>query len=173
MCFSNMCNAEFCLRVILSGRAVLLLTTMKTELLLHPCWHPPWFCFMLLFYLLWGRVYLYRARRSCILALAEALLSFLSVCCHAVHCVCRWWISVFRGKWTSCCIFFCFLFFVFIFRYFKTPNVFSYFIFKVKALKGLAHPDILLHIWFTVLFSFPSVPQIFIKWMDIHVMVFR
>lgn len=69
--------------------------------------------------------------------------------------------------------FFCFLFFVFIFRYFKTLNVFSYFIFKVKALKGLAHPDILLHIWFIVLFSFPSVPQIFIKWMDIHVMVFR
>lgn len=145
----------------------------EIELLLHPCWHPPWFCFMLLFYLLWGRVYLYRARRSCILALAEALLYFFLFAAMPSIVFAADGSVFFRGKWTSCCIFFCFLFFVFIFRYFKTPNVFSYFIFKVKALKGLAHPDILLHIWFTVLFSFPSVPQIFIKWMDIHVMVFR
>lgn len=82
--------------------------------------------------------------------------------------------SVFLGESEPVVVFsFASPFFVFIFRYVKTLNIFSYFIFKVKALKGLAHPDILLHIWFIVLFSFPSVPQIFIKWMDIHVMVFR
>lgn len=85
----------------------------EIELLLHPSWYPPCFCFMLFFYSFWGIGFLYRVRCSYILALAEALLSFLSVCCQAVHCVCRWWVGVFRGKWTSCCISFCFFFFFF------------------------------------------------------------
>lgn len=169
MCFSNMCNAEFW--ELFWGEGLCCFSQKWRNRIIAPSMLASSLLLFLLF--LWGIVYLYRARCSYILALAEASLSFLPVCCHADHCVRRWWISVFRGKWTSCCILFCFLFFVFISRYFKTPDVVSYFIFKVKALKGLAHPDILLHIWFIVLFSFPSVPQIFIKWMDIRVMVFR
>lgn len=169
MSFPNMPKVDFCSVVILSVRAVLLLMVKKRELqlLLHLCQHPPCFCFVLLFSLLCGIVYLNM--------LAELLLSVLFICYYEITCFCLWQIHIFRGKCTNCCVSFCFLlmFFVFIFRRFKRITVLSGFIFKQKMLKRLAQPDILLCIWFMALFSFPSVPQIFIKWMDIHVMVFR
>lgn len=124
------------------------------------------------------------------------LQSVLFICCYVINCFCLWQIHIFRVKCTHCfssCFLFNFLNLLFtkypdfkdihllsldllcivFYRWYKGLAILINMFLKNENVKGFSSALYFAPHFVHSCSVFPSVPLIFIKWMDIRVMVFR